>query len=185
MLPANPDGGAGKSRRLRLLEELGRQDGAADTSMMEQESTYDLAEIQALAQQGRRLAIYDRATGLYAYWYLELRADEELSRAARFSKKLALMSIWASTPEAITATSEHLKERLRDYDLAGYLNNGHFVALLTETDAGGAAIVVQRLRQALGPSLLAGVALFPDDGTTFEALLGCAKGRGDAEERAA
>jgi GGDEF domain-containing protein len=152
---------------------------------VEQESNYDLAEIQALAQQGRRLAIYDRSTGLYAYWYLELRADEELSRAARFSKQLALMSIWASTPDEIVATTEHLKERLRDYDLAGYLNNGHFVALLTETDAEGARIVLQRLRQALGPSLLAGVALFPEDGSTFETLLDCAKSRSESEERAA
>jgi GGDEF domain-containing protein len=152
---------------------------------MTQEDSYDLAEIQALAQQGRRLAIYDRATGLYAYWYLELRADEELSRAARFNKSLALMSIWAGTPDEIAEAGAHLKEGLRDYDLAGYLNNGHFVALLTETDPDGARIVVQRVRQILGPTLLTGVAMFPGDGLTFEALLETAKRRAETNERAA
>lgn len=153
--------------------------------MMEEQADYDLAEIQKLAQQGRRLAIYDRSTGLYAYWYLELRADEELSRAARFQKRLALMSIWADSPEAIAEAGEHLKNGLRDYDLAAYLNNGHFVALLTETEGHGARIVLERVRLSCGGRLSAGVALFPDDGATFEALLEVAKHRGEASLRAA
>jgi GGDEF domain-containing protein len=153
--------------------------------MEDEQANYDLAEIQQMAQQGRRLAIYDRATGLYAYWYLELRADEELSRCARFHKRLALMSIWAVRPESIAEAGEQLRGGLRDYDLAAYLNNGHFVALLTETDGQGARVVLDRMRRALGRGFSAGIALFPEDGLTFDALLEVAKRRGEASERAA
>ena len=109
---------------------------------MPEDASYDLAEVQAIAAQGRRLAIYDRATGLYAYWYLELRAEEELARAQRFNKQAVLLSIWASTPDDIERTAAHLKSGLRTYDLAGYLNNGHFLVILNETDRDGAQIVL-------------------------------------------
>ena len=138
-------------------------------------SDYDLAEVQAIAAQGRRLAIYDRATGLYAWWYMELRAEEELARAARFSKPAVLLSLWAARPESIDVVAKHLKAALRAYDLAGYLNNGHFLVLLNETDRDGAGIVLERLRQALGEPIGAGIACFPEDGATFEALLAQAK----------
>ena len=99
---------------------------------------YDLSEVQEIAAQARRLAIYDRATGLYAYWYLQMRADEEISRSQRHSRVVFCVSIWAPTPALIDTMRERLKIGLRDHDLAAYLNNGHFVALLTETDEAGA-----------------------------------------------
>jgi GGDEF domain-containing protein len=139
---------------------------------------YDLSEVREIASQGRRLAIYDRATGLYAYWYLQLRATEEISRSRRHGRGVFCASIWAPTPVLIDTMRERLKTGLRDHDLAAYLNNGHFVALLTETDQAGAAIVLKRLLAADGVTI--GLACFPDDGTTFEDILECAKARGAA-----
>jgi len=143
--------------------------------MADERHDYDLAEVQAIAAQGRRLVIYDRATGLYAYWYLELRAEEELARSRRFNKPAVLLSLWASTPDAIDATARHLKSGLRTYDLAGYLNNGHFLVILNETNREGASIVLERVREAVGPDVDAGLACFPEDGDSFDALLTHAK----------
>jgi GGDEF domain-containing protein len=138
---------------------------------------YDLREVQEIANQGRRLAIYDRATGLYAYWYLQLRAAEEISRSERHQRGVFCASIWAPAPESIDAMRDRLKAGLRDHDLAAYLNNGHFVALLTETNAAGASIVLARLLVGAEAGVTGGLASYPDDGTTFEELLEAAKAR--------
>lgn len=151
--------------------------------MPEEQASYDLAEIQAIAAQGRRLVIYDRATGLYAYWYLELRAEEELARAQRFSKQAVLLSLWAPTPDEIDATALHLKSHLRAYDLAAYLNNGHFLVILNETNREGAQIVLDRIREAVGDGVGAGLSCFPEDGATFEVLF--ARAKASAEDSAA
>lgn len=141
---------------------------------------YDLSEVQEIASQGRRLAIYDRATGLYAYWYLQLRATEEISRSQRHGRGVFCVSIWAPTPTSIETMCERLKAGLRDHDLAAYLNNGHFVALLTETDNAGATIVLKRLIAGAEAGVSGAMAWFPEDGATFDDILECAKARGAA-----
>jgi GGDEF domain-containing protein len=144
---------------------------------------YDLAEVQAIAAQGRRLAIYDPATGLFAYWYLQLRAAEELSRGKRHRRGLICLSLWAPTPPAIDELCSALKTGLRDHDLAAYLNNGHFVALLTETDYAGASLVMERLFASC-PGASGGIASYPDDGESFDELLEAAKARGGKADAA-
>jgi hypothetical protein len=42
----------------------------------------NLEKVSAQAEAGRRLAIYDRQTGLLAYWYIRHRFEEEAARAA-------------------------------------------------------------------------------------------------------
>ncbi len=69
--------------------------------------------MQRLADEGRKLAIYDRATGLYAYWYLQMRAEEEMSRAGRYHKPLSVASFWCSTKDAIERTTATLAGTLR------------------------------------------------------------------------
>ena len=147
---------------------------------------YDLREVQEIANQGRRLAIYDRATGLYAYWYLQLRAAEEISRSHRHQRGVFCASIWAPTPDSIDEMRDRLKAGLRDHDLAAYLNNGHFVALLTETNSPGATIVLARLLAGAESGVTGGLASYPEDGATFEELLEAAKARsaGPAEHAA-
>ena len=43
----------------------------------------DLEGLAKQVEEGRKLAIYDRETGLYAYWYLVLRGEDECARAPR------------------------------------------------------------------------------------------------------
>ena len=146
---------------------------------------YELEEVLQTAAQGRRLAIYDRATNLYAYWYLQLRGDEEVARARRYSKPLSLVSVWATEPDTITAVAAHLNERLRDTDLAGYLNNGHFVIILAETAMDGAAIVLERAAAQFGDAVEAAAVTYPADGETFDELLERAKSRASEQKRRA
>jgi GGDEF domain-containing protein len=142
---------------------------------------YDLGEVQKMAAQGRRLAIYDRATGLYAYWYLELRATEELARSLRHQRQAFVLSLWAATPGAQEALTSRLKDGLRETDIAAYLNNGHFAVLLTETNGRGALTVLARLLADMGTEVSCGMAQHPSDGETFDELLERAKGRGRSE----
>ncbi|MDP9237708.1 MAG: GGDEF domain-containing protein [Chloroflexota bacterium] len=148
---------------------------------------YDLDEVKEVASQARRLAIYDRPTGLFAYWYLQLRAAEEISRAHRHGKSVVCASIWAPTQLLIDEMCLRLRAGLRDHDLAAYLDNGHFVLLLTDTDDEGADIVLKRLLQGV-PEVGAAAASFPIDGATFDELLERAKaraGRGRAASQSA
>jgi GGDEF domain-containing protein len=146
---------------------------------------YELNEVLEIAAQGRRLAIYDRATKLYAYWYLQLRGDEEIARAKRYKKTVCVLSIWAETPPLIDALSRELRDGLREHDLAAYLNNGHFVVLLSETDARGALIVIDRIAKKIGAGISASVAAYPDDGQNFDELLESAKSRAEHKTGAA
>ncbi|HXF50701.1 MAG TPA: hypothetical protein VNM43_03340 [Dehalococcoidia bacterium] len=127
--------------------------------------------LRKLADEGRKLAIYDRVTGLYAYWYLQMRAEEEMSRAGRYQKALSVASFWCSTKDAIERTTETLAGTLRATDLAAYLGNGHFVVLLPETNAEGAAIVVERVRERVGEGISGVAVQYPDDGETLSDLL--------------
>src|SRR5437763_15180016 len=55
--------------------------------------------LQRQVEQGRRLAIYDHDTGLFAEWYLAMRLDEECSRAGRYSAPLSVILV-AVAPSA-------------------------------------------------------------------------------------
>lgn len=127
--------------------------------------------LQKLADEGRKLAIYDRVTGLYAYWYLQMRAEEEMSRAGRYRKPLAIVSLWCATKDAIERTTATLPGALRATDLAAYLGNGHFVLLLPETNAEGAGIVVERIRERVGADITGAAVQYPDDGDRLSTLL--------------
>lgn len=127
--------------------------------------------LRKLAEEGRKLAIYDRVTGLYAYWYLQMRAEEEMSRAGRYQKPLSIASFWCSSKAVIDRATETLGSALRATDLAAYLGNGHFVVLLPETNAEGAAIVVERVCERVGEAISGVAVQYPDDGETLNDLL--------------
>ncbi len=138
---------------------------------------YELDDVVQTASQGRRLAIYDRETNVYAYWYLELRAGEEVMRARRYGKPLSVLSLWAQGPSVITGFAGYLREHLRDNDLAGYLNNGHFVVVLPETAIAGGEVVLGRALSAFPAAVEGAAVAYPEDGSSFDELLDIAKRR--------
>jgi two-component system cell cycle response regulator len=130
------------------------------------------------AQAGRRLAIYDRETGLLAYWYFEQRLDEEIKRAVRYERSLTVL--FAEVPPGEFFRNQDqvvlwLKKNLRSSDLATHLGDGRFLVLLTETSFKGGIRLASRLRLEF-PELQVGIAMCPAEGTTVTELQAAATG---------
>jgi GGDEF domain-containing protein len=66
--------------------------------------------------------------------------------------------------------SDWLHRDTRNTDLIGYLGNGCFVALLTETGLEDSDTLLARLRSSI-PTIELGVASYPADGATYADLL--------------
>ena len=141
------------------------------------------------AEAGRRLAIYDRETGLFAHWYVTLRGQEECTRAVRYGRRLGMLVV---EPRAGAGRGEwDIKSRigrwfqseLRVADIAGYLGNGRFVVLAPESGAVALAMLATRLRESI-PNVEVGASALPEDGAAFQALWHSATARlSDREPR--
>lgn len=129
------------------------------------------------AETGRRLAIYERETGLLAHWYVTLRAREECERAVRYRRPMAVViaEIAAgSDPQAMQGQlPQWLRQRFRGVDIIGYLGNGRYIVLMPETDLAPARQAAGRLLGGLS-GVDVGLSGLPVDGTTFEDLYAAA-----------
>jgi GGDEF domain-containing protein len=139
--------------------------------------------ISKIAQQadiGRKLAIYERQTGLFAHWYLALRCQEECKRASRYEHPLAVLLIEPARASKAWDVNEELvswlRGQLRATDLAGYLGNGRYVVLMPETALAHAKRVSKRLLRDVAGSE-AGLACHPEDGANFDELCAAAQER--------
>jgi GGDEF domain-containing protein len=131
-------------------------------------------------EANRRLAIYDRDTGLYAYWYLTMRIDEEAQRAERYGHSFSLMLIsvqQGNNPATLDRFTEWLSSRLRSSDLVTHLGDGRYLVLLPETAAPEAQISADRVKSHFPEEISAGVSAFPDDGASLLELLAVAEQR--------
>jgi len=144
------------------------------------------------------VAFDDPLTGLASQTYFARRLDDELQRARRQERPLALVLIDMDParparaaenghdPEepALTAGGSSspqlfatlLRRQLRGIDLAAYRSATLFTLLLVETGRDGASALLQRLRrdatmQGALPRFSAAMAVAPDDGLTSDALL--------------
>ncbi|HZP56513.1 MAG TPA: hypothetical protein VFC53_03045 [Dehalococcoidia bacterium] len=132
-----------------------------------------LEKVSEQAQSGRRLVIYERETGLFAHWYIALRGEEECDRAARYKRPMSLMLVEPGSRdagwEARSKLADWLSRNLRATDVAGYLGNGRFIAILPETEQGSTPVVIERLRSEI-ESVETSVAAFGKDGVSYEDL---------------
>lgn len=147
-----------------------------------------ITKLQDQVDAGRKLAIFERETGLFAHWYLELRGVEECTRAARYGHPLVLLLVECargSEPWVVAGRiTDWIRRETRAADIAGYVGNARFVVLMPETSPEQAALVLRRVR-ALS-SVEAASSCFGDDGVSFEQLYTAASSRlGDASEAAA
>ena len=147
-------------------------------------------ELRRLERHGRRLAIYDRETGLYAHWYFTLRLEEEIVRAKRHGENFALLLVESLRGRLDEDTERLLVERLRNgfrgTDLVAHIGNLRFVILLASTDAVGANVVFQRMvREEMPCPVQIGLALFPDDGIDWRSLLDAAEAKAQPSAAAA
>jgi GGDEF domain-containing protein len=139
-----------------------------------------VGKIAQQADLGRKLAIYERQTGLFAHWYLALRCEEECRRAKRYEHPLTLLLIEPARTSKAWDVNEQLvgwlRGQLRGTDLAGYLGNGRYVVLMPETTPARAKRVSKRVLREV-KSCEAGLSCHPDDGATFDELCEAAKDR--------
>lgn len=143
-----------------------------------------IGEASSNAETGRRLAIFERDTKLFAHWYIELRGEEECDRAMRYSRDLTV-AVLEPTPgdhehEVSRELAHWLRAHKRNTDIVGYLGNARYIVIMPETATSHVAGFVQRLYRDV-PNADIGVGAFPRDGSTHEALYAAAVARLSAQ----
>ena len=143
-----------------------------------------------------RLSATDHLTGLYNRRYLMDALANEVRRSHRLKHPCALLIAdvdhfkeyndahgHLAGDAALARIATILREATRDVDCAARYGGEEFVVLMPETEAAGAAETAQRVRtRVAGDELVGkltlsiGVAQFPDDGDSPEALLAAADG---------
>ena len=110
----------------------------------------------------KRLSVTDELTGMYNYRYLQLRLDEEVTRAKRYEKHVSLLMMDADDFKHFNDSYGHLAgDRalsefagvlggiVREVDVVARYGGEEFALLLPETDAAGAFVVAEKIREAL------------------------------------
>ncbi|MEG3000673.1 MAG: diguanylate cyclase [Comamonas sp.] len=145
-------------------------------------------------------AYHDGLTGVFNRVYFELRLMVALRQAVQTDGRLALLFLdlnhfkavndnhgHATGDQLLQAVAQRTLKQVRDADLVARLGGDEFVVLLLEPHAREAVQQVARKIQeavqipllveggvVLQPSVSIGVALFPEDGQTMEALMAAA-----------
>jgi len=149
----------------------------------------------------KRLAITDELTGLNNYRYLQQRLDEEIERAKRYRKDLSFVMIDADDFKRFNDTNGHiagdealaeigsvLRAVVREVDVVCRYGGEEFSVVLPETDAAGAFVAAEKLREAVAThrflnadgerteviSVSVGIATYPQHAQDKESLLRCA-----------
>ncbi len=159
------------------------------------------AKNRALTEANTRLealATTDPLTGLPNHRAIVAALDNELERAHRYGRPCGVLFLDLDHFKALNDSCGHpagdttLRElaalaraTLRGVDALGRWGGEEFVAILPETDAGGAAVVAERMRAAVAAyafsagggarlTLSVGVACCPDDAADRDGLVGAA-----------
>lgn len=149
----------------------------------------------------KRLAITDELTGLNNYRFLQQKLDEEIERAKRYHKDLSFVMIDADDFKRFNDTNGHiagddalaeigvvLRSVVREVDVVCRYGGEEFSVVLPETDAAGAFVVAEKLREAVAChrfvggdkertesiTISLGVATYPIHAQDKESLLRCA-----------
>jgi GGDEF domain-containing protein len=124
------------------------------------------------AESGRRLAMYDRETGLYASWYLGRRFEEEAKRSERYSRSLSVIAMEVRCEDDAYRVQDELRnwldQSLRATDMASHLGGGRYLALLTETGLEDASAIAARTAEKFPETVAIGLGCFPEDGNSLE-----------------
>ncbi|HEY5506787.1 MAG TPA: GGDEF domain-containing protein [Coriobacteriia bacterium] len=126
----------------------------------------------------KRMAITDELTGLNNYRFMLQRLDDEIERARRFGRNLSLLMLDADDFKLHNDTHGHvagdaalselavaMQHAVRDIDVVCRYGGEEFAILLPETDADGAFVAAEKVREAVANHQ------FPDaDGRKTERL---------------
>ena len=172
-------------------------------------SAFDLTERKQVEAQGQLLTITDALTGLGNYRRLLDTVRAEIERSERTRRPFSVLLLDLDGLKKINDGHGHLvgsralcrlgdvlRVFCRSIDTAVRYGGDEFAVILPETSGATAALVASRIRERVAtdseqPTLSAsiGVAVYPQDGETIEALLQAADRElygmksGRAEER--
>lgn len=122
-------------------------------------------------------------TGLYGWWVFRDRVLEEIARAARQERDLALVLLEPGhlidepTDEARLQAANVLRRSVRNGDFFAQYDDDHFVVMLPEADANGARTAADRLLSNLRASeehslrWRASLVMYPKHGATPDELI--------------
>ncbi len=154
-------------------------------------SAFDLTERKHAEEKVQLLAVTDPLTGLGNYRRLVEALDAEVKRTARTGRPFAVLLLDLDQlkkindryghligSQALCRLADVLRVHCRAIDTAARHGGDEFALILPETTAAAARLVASRIRSRLAtdslqPLLSAsiGVAVYPQDGETIEALL--------------
>ncbi len=154
----------------------------------------DISQRKKDEEHIRQLAEFDSLTGLPNRRLLQDRVGTALTHAQRHNESVALMFLDLDRFKNVNDSLGHhigdtlllqvaqrLTAALREIDTVCRLGGDEFVVLCPNTDAAGAAHVAQKLLESIGQrfqlesqdlavTFSIGIALYPTDGSTYEAL---------------
>jgi diguanylate cyclase (GGDEF)-like protein len=153
------------------------------------------ADIRYGLQHARLLSETDELTGLYNTRGFAIAANRLFGQALRYGRAASVLMIDSDNLKTVNDTHGHdagnqllrqlanaMQAELRATDVPARYGGDEFIVLLPETPAKGAMDVAERIRAAIGVRPLAiaggqvittvsiGLACFPDDGRTLDAL---------------
>lgn len=167
-----------------------------DGELMLEGILMDISDRKALEEELARMATRDALTGLYNRREVERRLEEEVRRAERYERPVALLWIdldhfkavndrhgHARGDEVLRRVSGLIAESVRAVDIAARYGGEEFLVVLAERDLVEACETAERLRQLIESQVLAvdgdtavrlsasiGVAVFPDHASSADAL---------------
>jgi DNA-binding NtrC family response regulator len=137
----------------------------------------ELGEVIAIVRPSR-LAATPRARRIWPHSYFEGRVEEQCARAERSGEEFAVLRVNLQATAGGEISQESVDEAfagaLRASDMLALYAPDEYEVLLVDTFAQGAEAVSERLRAHLGKSGIRahmGMALYPQDGSTPEALV--------------
>ena len=154
-------------------------------------SGFDVTDRKKAQEQLQFLTVTDPLTGLGNYRRLVETLDAEINRCGRTGRSFAVLLLdldqlkkindqWGHLigSQALCRLADVIRVHCRAIDTATRYGGDEFAVILTETNAGTARVVASRIRSQLAIDSLhppfsasIGVAVYPQDGETIEALL--------------
>lgn len=141
-------------------------------------------------------AITDGMTKLYLHRYFKQRLDDEIKRATRFKRKIAMIMVdidhfkhlndnygHQTGDEVLKRVASILRRAVRTHDLPARYGGEEFALVLPETDMAGAVAVAERIRRSIENEIIEfdgavirktasfGVAVFPDCADDMDSLI--------------